>query len=124
MCRLARGDKMRLLGSWERMHLSSAGLYDDQAIGCYCTGLMATRADAGAQAGISPPEPDLTPQQMIDRAVGLRPLLRDQSAETEQRTCPSDEIHQACVDAGFYRLYIPRRYGGYEFGAPTFMRVV
>ena len=85
---------------------------------------MATRADAGAQAAISPPEPDLTPQQMIDRAVGLRPLLRDQSAETEQRTYPSDEIHQACVDAGFYRLYIPRRYGGYEFGAPTFMRVV
>ena len=61
---------------------------------------------------------------MIDRAVALRPLLREQSAETEQRTCPSEEIHQACVDAGFYRCYIPRRYGGYEFGAPTFMRVV
>jgi 3-hydroxy-9,10-secoandrosta-1,3,5(10)-triene-9,17-dione monooxygenase len=67
---------------------------------------------------------DLSPQEMIDRATALRPLLREQSAETEQRTYPSDEIHQACVDAGFYRLYIPRRYGGYEFGAPTFMRVV
>jgi 3-hydroxy-9,10-secoandrosta-1,3,5(10)-triene-9,17-dione monooxygenase len=67
---------------------------------------------------------DLTPQEMIDRAIALRPLLREQSAETERRTYPSDEIHQACVDAGFYRLYIPRRYGGYEFGAPTFLRVV
>ena len=64
---------------------------------------MAVRTDAGAEAGISPPEPDLTPQEMIDRAVALRPLLREQSAETEERTCPSQEIHEACVDAGFYR---------------------
>lgn len=67
---------------------------------------------------------DLTPLEMIDRATALRGLLREQSAETERRTYPTDEIHQACMDAGFYRLYIPRRYGGYEFGAPTFMRVV
>ena len=67
---------------------------------------------------------DLTPQEMIEHAFALRPLLRDQAAETEQRTVPSEEIHQACIDAGFYRLYIPRRYGGYEFGAPTFLRVV
>ena len=46
---------------------------------------MATRAEAGAQAGISPPEPDLTPQEMIDRAIALRPLLREQSADTERR---------------------------------------
>ena len=85
---------------------------------------MAIRADAGAEAPTSPPEPDLTPEEMIDRAVALRPLLREQSAETERRTCPSLQIHEACVDAGFYRCYIPRRYGGYEFGAPTFMRVV
>ena len=83
---------------------------------------MATRTDAAA--GISPPEPDLTPREMIDRAVALRGLLREQAGETEQRTYPSEEIHRACMDAGFYRLYVPRRYGGYEFGAPTFMRVV
>ena len=83
---------------------------------------VGTGADAGAS--ISPPEPDLTPQEMIHRAVALRPLLSEQSAETERRTYPSDQIHQACLDAGFYRCYIPRRYGGYEFGAPTFMRVV
>jgi 3-hydroxy-9,10-secoandrosta-1,3,5(10)-triene-9,17-dione monooxygenase len=79
-------------------------LYDDQAIGCAAM--------------------PLTPEEMIDRAIALRPLLREQSAETEQRAAPSEEIHQACIDAGFYRLYVPRRYGGYEFGAPTFLRVV
>ena len=83
---------------------------------------VGTGADAGAS--ISPPEPDLNPQEMIRRAVELRPLLSEQSAETERRTYPSDQIHRACLDAGFYRCYIPRRYGGYEFGAPTFMRVV
>jgi hypothetical protein len=32
---------------------------------------MATRADARAQAGIPPPEPDLTPQEIIDQAIAL-----------------------------------------------------
>ncbi|MBV9196950.1 MAG: acyl-CoA dehydrogenase family protein [Solirubrobacterales bacterium] len=73
---------------------------------------------------VSPPEPELTPQEMIRRAIALRPLLKAQSADTEQRTYPTDEIHQACADAGIYRCYVPRRYGGYQFGAPTFMRVV
>ena len=71
-----------------------------------------------------PPEPELTPQQMIDRAIALRPLLKRTQGETEQRTYIVDEVHQACLDAGFYRLYVPRRYGGYEFDPATFMRVV
>ena len=84
---------------------------------------MATRTDAAA--GISPPEPDLTPREMIDRAVALRGLLREQSAETEQRTYPSEEDPPGvCGQPASTRLYVPRRYGGYEFGAPTFMRVV
>jgi len=71
-----------------------------------------------------PPEPDLTPQEMIDRAIALRPLLRETQAETERRTYIVDEVHRACIDAGFYRLYVPRRYGGYEFDPATYMRVV
>ena len=73
---------------------------------------------------IRQPEPDLTPQEMIRRAVALRPLLPSSRRRRERRTYPSDEIHRACLDAGFYRCYVPRRYGGYGFGAPTFMRVV
>lgn len=61
---------------------------------------------------------------MIDRAVALRPLLRSGGAETERLTRPTPEIHEACLEAGFYRCYIPRKYGGYEFGAPTYMRVI
>jgi 3-hydroxy-9,10-secoandrosta-1,3,5(10)-triene-9,17-dione monooxygenase len=80
--------------------------------------------EAQAKTAVAPPEPQLTPREMIDRAVALQPLLKERSAETEQRTYPTDDIHQACLDAGFYRCYVPRRYGGYEFDAPTFLRLV
>jgi len=73
---------------------------------------------------ITPPEPGLTPKELVARATALRSLLIDQQAETERCTRPSDEVHQACVDAGIYRLYQPRRYGGYEFDAVTYMRVL
>ena len=81
-------------------------------------------APGRATPPVAPPEPGLTPAEMVARATALRPLLRSQQAETEARTHPSDEIHQACLDAGFYRCYVPRRYGGYEFDAVTYMRVV
>lgn len=81
-------------------------------------------APGRATPPVAPPEPGLTPTEMVARATALRPLLRAQQAETEARTHPSDEIHRACLDAGFYRCYVPRRYGGYEFDAVTYMRVV
>ena len=80
--------------------------------------------DARAGKAIEAPEPGLTPAAMIERAAAMRPLLKERAAETEQRSYPTDDIHQACLDAGFYRCYVPRRYGGYAFGAPTFMRVI
>jgi len=75
-------------------------------------------------AAPSPPEPDLTPDELIARAIALRPKLIAAQAETEERTYYSEEIHQDLLASGFYRLYVPRRYGGYEFDAPTYMRVV
>ncbi|MQA09549.1 MAG: acyl-CoA dehydrogenase [Pseudonocardiaceae bacterium] len=74
--------------------------------------------------GTAPPEPDLTPNQLIQRAVELRPRLVEAQAEAEERTYYSPEMHKAFDDAGFYRLFIPRRYGGYEFDVPTFVRVL
>jgi 3-hydroxy-9,10-secoandrosta-1,3,5(10)-triene-9,17-dione monooxygenase len=74
--------------------------------------------------GIAPPEPELTPKEMIARAVALRPKLIEQQAACEERTYYSEELHQDFLAAGFYRLYIPRRYGGYEFDVPTYMRVL
>jgi 3-hydroxy-9,10-secoandrosta-1,3,5(10)-triene-9,17-dione monooxygenase len=73
---------------------------------------------------IAPPEPGLTPGQILARAEALRPLLVERQAETEARTYYAQEIHERFLEAGFYRMLVPRRYGGYEFDLPTFLRVI
>ena len=40
------------------------------------------------------PEPDLTPGELIDRAIALRPRLVEQQAQTEERTYYSQEMHE------------------------------
>jgi 3-hydroxy-9,10-secoandrosta-1,3,5(10)-triene-9,17-dione monooxygenase len=73
---------------------------------------------------ISPPEPDLSPAEIITRAEAVRPLLVEEQAATEQRSYYSEEIHEKFLEAGFYRMLVPRRFGGYEFDLPTFCRVI
>lgn len=73
---------------------------------------------------IAVPEPDLTERELVERAVALRPALLERQAETEELTRYPEETHQDFLRAGFYRTLQPRRYGGYEFGLPTFYRVV
>ncbi len=70
-----------------------------------------------------PPEPGLTPAEVVARAEAMTPALVERQAETEQRTFYALDTHEAFRKAGFYRILVPRRYGGYEFGADTFMRV-
>ena len=60
---------------------------------------------------------------MVARASALRPKLLAQQAETEARTYYSEELHRDFDRAGFYRLYVPHRYGGYAFDVPTYMAV-
>jgi len=72
---------------------------------------------------IAPPEPDLTPADVIARAIELRPLLIERQAETEALTYYPEDVHKEFLRAGFYRILVPRRYGGYEFDLPTFLRV-
>jgi 3-hydroxy-9,10-secoandrosta-1,3,5(10)-triene-9,17-dione monooxygenase len=54
----------------------------------------------------------------------LAPKLLEQAAETEERTYYSEELHRDFLDAGFYRMLVPKRYGGLEVDLPTFMRVI
>jgi 3-hydroxy-9,10-secoandrosta-1,3,5(10)-triene-9,17-dione monooxygenase len=61
---------------------------------------------------------------MVARARALRPLLVERQAETEKLTYYPQDVHEEFLRAGFYRLLVPRRYGGYEFDLPTFLRVV
>lgn len=70
-----------------------------------------------------PSVPEVTPEEIVRRAEAIAPTLVERQAETEQRTFCAPDTHQAFLDAGFYRILVPRRYGGYEFGPDTLVRV-
>jgi 3-hydroxy-9,10-secoandrosta-1,3,5(10)-triene-9,17-dione monooxygenase len=70
------------------------------------------------------PEPDLTAADILARAHAIAPSLIGRQEETEQRTFYAPDTHEEFGKAGFYRILVPRRYGGYEFGIETFFRVV
>jgi 3-hydroxy-9,10-secoandrosta-1,3,5(10)-triene-9,17-dione monooxygenase len=70
------------------------------------------------------PEPDLTPEAVIARARALIPAIRDQQDEAERLGHHTAELDRQFIAAGFYRILQPRRFGGYEFGLPTFWQVM
>jgi 3-hydroxy-9,10-secoandrosta-1,3,5(10)-triene-9,17-dione monooxygenase len=84
---------------------------------------MTIAPTAPAQDLSLPPEPGLTPAEVVARAEAIAPTLVARQAETEQRTYYAEDTHERFAEAGFYRILVPRRYGGYEFGVDTFMRV-
>lgn len=85
---------------------------------------MDDAALSGRIRSVAPPEPDLTADMLVERAAALRPLLRAQQAENDRRGYYSDEIHEAFLKAGFYRILHPRRFGGYQMPPSVFLRVV
>jgi 3-hydroxy-9,10-secoandrosta-1,3,5(10)-triene-9,17-dione monooxygenase len=72
----------------------------------------------------SPPEPGLTSEEVIARAERIAATLVERQAETEQRGYYAEDTHNEFLRAGLYRLLVPRRYGGYEFGLSTHIPVV
>lgn len=73
---------------------------------------------------IAPPEPDLTVDELIRRADAMRALLRERQAECEAAGELPIDTNNRFLAAGFYRILQPRRFGGYEFSLPDFMRVM
>ncbi len=64
-----------------------------------------------------------TPKQLIDKAVELRPLLRDGQAETEQRGYYSEEVRDEFNRAGFYSVIQPKTLGGLELSVEDYYRL-
>src|SRR2546423_15533707 len=65
------------------------------------------------------PEPDLTATEIVRRAAALKPLAREQQDESERRGCYSEQLHEAFLRAGFYRMVLPRRFGRNCFDLPA-----
>ncbi len=75
-------------------------------------------------AEIPAPEPDLTAETIIARAKALIPEIRAQADEAEKIGKHVPELDKKFVDAGFYRILQPKRFGGYAFGMDTFWKVI
>ena len=65
-----------------------------------------------------------TPREIVARAEAMRERLVELQAETEERTYYSQETHEEFLEAGFYRMLVPKRFGGYELDLATFWRVI
>jgi 3-hydroxy-9,10-secoandrosta-1,3,5(10)-triene-9,17-dione monooxygenase len=73
----------------------------------------------GAHGRATPP-----PAELIAHAEALRATLIERSREADSLTHYPQSTHEDFLKAGFYRMFVPRRYGGYEVDVPTFMRVI
>jgi len=86
--------------------------------------LRGSQAPPIVSGAIPTPEPSLTPQEMIRRATAMRQTLRDRQSATEAAGRILQETNDEFVKAGFYRVVQPRRFGGYEFDLPTYVKVM
>ena len=66
----------------------------------------------------------VSPADLIARAQALRPTLLERQEATERDTRYSHETHAEFVEAGFYRMLIPRMFGGLEVDVETFAKVM
>ena len=64
-----------------------------------------------------------TADALVAAARTMRPMLREKQAVHEQRGGYDAETHQAFLDAGFYLILQPKRFGGYGLGIEALMRV-
>jgi 3-hydroxy-9,10-secoandrosta-1,3,5(10)-triene-9,17-dione monooxygenase len=87
---------------------------------------MAESTDVRASAvnDVAPPEPELTPDEIIARAQALTPMIREQQDEAERLGRHTEAVEREFLNAGFYRILQPRRFGGYEFDIPTFWKAM
>jgi len=65
-----------------------------------------------------------SPAELVAHAAQLRELIRDQAEEAEGLGHYNQDVHKAFLEAGFYQLLTPRRYGGLEVDLRTFAEIV
>ena len=66
------------------------------------------------------PDHYVEPAVMIERARALVPVIRESQEKTEEKRRVSDDIFNQILDAGLFRMLMPRRFGGFEHGMDVF----
>ena len=59
-----------------------------------------------------------TLEELVGRAEAMVPRLMERAADTERLGRIPDKTIAEFTDAGFFRAFVPRRYGGYELDYP------
>src|SRR3546814_17415849 len=62
----------------------------------------------------------LTPEELVRRTTALQPLVATHAAECEALRRPVDAGWHAIRKTGAFYHFVPRRYGGLEFGTDRF----
>jgi alkylation response protein AidB-like acyl-CoA dehydrogenase len=63
----------------------------------------------------------LTPEIVRSRVAALRPLIAKRAAEAERLGRPHTEVWEALRATGFFYHFVPKTYGGCEFGPEDFL---
>ena len=63
-------------------------------------------------------------ESLVGRATDLVPLIREHAQQGTEDRRVTPEVIQALQEAGFFRMLVPRRYGGLETNMRTLMEVV
>jgi hypothetical protein len=63
----------------------------------------------------------VTPNGLVNRTVALKPLLAANSREAERLRRPVDAVWDALRASGIFYHFVPKMYGGLEFGVDAFI---
>jgi 3-hydroxy-9,10-secoandrosta-1,3,5(10)-triene-9,17-dione monooxygenase len=63
----------------------------------------------------------ITPDGLVNRTVALKPLLAANSREAERLRRPVDAVWEALRASGIFYHFVPKIYGGLEFGVDAFI---
>jgi len=61
--------------------------------------------------------------ELVARAAAMRDTVGERQAQCEAEGRLPDETNREYVEAGFFRVLQPRRFGGFELGLETFLRI-
>ena len=64
-----------------------------------------------------------TQAELVERVSALAPLFEANAEAAERDRKPVDAVMQAVRDSDAYRYFVPKKYGGFEFGLDGFMHI-
>lgn len=65
---------------------------------------------------------DVSRDEFIQRAIALRPMIADAADETEKHRRVSQDIIDEIRTQDFFRIYLPKKFGGLEYDCATATR--